>query len=138
MVCDPRRGIILVVDNDLEIRGLAKRFLEKAGYSVVTAADGEEGLRFYREHRSSIVLLLTDVMMPKINGFALADRLLGMESQLPVLFMSAEAWGTYRGLNCIAKPFGSAELVEMAGQALNASTHSRNEVAVHTVSTPAR
>jgi CheY-like chemotaxis protein len=130
MGCDPHRGTILVVDDNLDIRGLAKRFLVDVGYSVLTAADGEEALRFYRDYQSTIVLLITDVMMPNINGFELADRLLGMDSQLPVLFMSVEAWGTYRGLECITKPFGPDELVEIVGQALNSNTHSKKTVAL--------
>ncbi len=48
MTRDTPRGTILVVDDNVDIRAFAKRFLETAGWTVVTAADGEEGLRFYR------------------------------------------------------------------------------------------
>src|SRR4029077_14091756 len=67
MTHDGQNGIILIVDDNLDVRVFAKGFLEHAGYSVVTAADGEEGLRSYQTHQSSIVLLLTDVMMPNMN-----------------------------------------------------------------------
>lgn len=117
-----QRGTILVVDDALDIRALAKVFLENAGYSVVTASDGEQGLRSYQMHRSSILLLLTDVMMPNMNGLELADCVLGIDAQLPVLFMSGDAWGAYRGLECVAKPFLAAELVEMVSRVLNANT----------------
>jgi CheY-like chemotaxis protein len=116
-------GTILVVDDNLDIRAFAKRFLETAGWTVVTAADGAEGLRFYTEHQSTIVLLLTDVVMPNINGFELADRVLRMDSQLPVLLMSGDAWAAYRGLECIVKPFRSAELLDKVSRALHANTH---------------
>jgi CheY-like chemotaxis protein len=116
---DPKRGPILVVDDNLDIRGFAKMFLETAGYSVVTAADGDEALRFYEQHQSSIALLLTDVSMPNINGIELANRVLGIDSQLPILFMSGDAWSVYPDLECLAKPFHPAELVERVSQALN-------------------
>jgi CheY-like chemotaxis protein len=58
---------------------------------VVTADDGEEGLRVYKKHQPSIALLLTDVMMPNMNGMDLADRDLQLDSHLPVLFMSGDA-----------------------------------------------
>ena len=54
-----QRNTILVVDDDLEIRSLLKILLEKTGYTVATAADGQEGLSFFVQHQSSIALLLT-------------------------------------------------------------------------------
>jgi two-component system cell cycle sensor histidine kinase/response regulator CckA len=129
MAHDKQRGTILVVDESIDICRFARIFLEQAGYDVVTAADGEEGLRFYQEHRSSIVLLLTDVLMPNIGGVELADRVLEMNSQLPVLFMSGDAWSAYRGLECIAKPFRPDELIVMVGRALSAKTQSIGSLA---------
>jgi len=65
---DPQRGTILIVDDNLDIRRTAKAFLEHAGYSVVTAADGQQGLNYYERHRSSTTLLLTDVSMPNMDA----------------------------------------------------------------------
>jgi CheY-like chemotaxis protein len=113
-----QRGTILVVDDNADILGFAKRFLEIAGFTVMTAADGKEGLRCYEEHHSSIVLVLTDVTMPNIGGLELADRVLERNSKLPVLFMSGRAWSAHRGLECIAKPFRPAELIETVTQML--------------------
>ena len=117
-------GTILVVDDNADIQGLAKIFLENAGYAVVTASDGEEGLRVYQQHRSSINLLLTDVAMPKIGGLELADRVLEIDSQLAVLFMSGDAGCEYRGLECLAKPFRPAELIEIVSRVVKANTRS--------------
>ena len=122
MACDMERGTILVVDDNVDIRGFAKRFLETAGYTVITAADGEEGLRFYEAHQSSITLLLTDVSMPNMNGVELADRVLRMDSKLPVLLMSGDASSDYRGLQCVEKPFQPAELIERVNRVLNAKS----------------
>ena len=117
----------MVVDDNLDILGLVKKLLEMAGYTVLTATDGDEGLRFYKEHQSNIVLLLTDVVMPKINGFELADRVLGMDSRKPVLFMSGDAGCNYRNLECIAKPFRPTELIETVSRVLCANVQSEKE-----------
>ena len=126
MTGDAERQLILVVDDNYEIRRYAKAFLENAGYAVVTAADGEEGLRCYEAHQSSILLLLTDVMMPNMNGLELADRVLGIDSRLPVLFMSGDAGETYSGTRYLSKPFRSAELVERVRRMVNAQTLGTN------------
>jgi CheY-like chemotaxis protein len=119
---DSRRGTILVVDDNLEVRGLAQRLLELAGFTVITAADGEEGLCFYEKHQSSIVLLLTDVVMPKVSGLELADRVRAMDSRLPVLLMSGGDRCDYRDLECLAKPFRPGELAEAVGRTLYGTT----------------
>jgi CheY-like chemotaxis protein len=115
-----QRDTILVVDDNVAIRSFAKVFLENAGYTVATASDGQEGLSFFSQHQSSIAMLLTDVRMPNMNGIDLADRVLELDSQLPVLFMSGEAWNVSRGLGCVAKPFDSVELVTRVSQVVSA------------------
>jgi CheY-like chemotaxis protein len=116
---DAQRGTILLVDDNAAILGLAKRLLEMAGYAVITATDGREGLRFYAEHQSNIILLLTDVSMPNMGGLELADHLLGIDSKLPVVFMSGDAWSAHRGLECLAKPFRPGELFEVVNRAVH-------------------
>ena len=123
MTRDFRFGAILLVDDNADIREWGKRILESAGYVVSTAADGKEGLRFYEEHRSSIGLLVTDVIMPNMNGLELADHVLGIDSELPVLLMSGDAWCSFRGLECLPKPFRSAELVERVSRVLKVDAH---------------
>jgi CheY-like chemotaxis protein len=118
-------GTILVVDDNVDIRVITKGLLEIAGYTVLTAADGEEGLRCYEQHRSTIVLLLTDVAMPKMNGFELADRVLATDSHMPVLFMSGEVGFTYGGSECLAKPFRPAQLIATVGRALCVNENSK-------------
>lgn len=102
---DNQNATILLVENDLDIRELAKRYLKMAGFTVTTASDGEEGFRLFQEHQPSIRLLLTDVAMPRLSGPDLADRVLGIDPELPVLFMSGAPWNSHRGLNCLMKPF---------------------------------
>lgn len=110
---------ILVVDDNPAILGIAKTLLEIAGYTVVTAGDGEDGLRCYESHRSRIVLLLTDVVMPKMGGLDLAERVLRMDSQVSVVLMSGDARRDHQSWEYLAKPFRPAELVDMVKRVLS-------------------
>jgi len=114
---------ILVVDDDCAVRTLVGAFLEDAGYRVLVAADGVEGVSVFKQHQSDIALLITDVMMPNMNGFDLADCVLQLDSQLPVIFVSGNVQGADRGHGCIAKPFTPAALVGRVRKALNAGRH---------------
>jgi DNA-binding response OmpR family regulator len=125
MTSGMQRESILLVDDDLDIRKFAKIFLETAGYAVITAADGEQALRLYEENQSSIVLIVTDVLMPNINGFELADRVLRIDSQMPILFMSGEPSSGYRGLEYLVKPLRPTDLVKGVRRVLNAHAHSK-------------
>ena len=122
------RGTILVVDDNPDLRRLAKMLLENAGYTVAVAADGADGLRLYRENQSSIMLLLTDITMPNMNGLELARRVLAIDSRLPALVMSGQPQGAYHGLESIAKPFRPAELIERVERKLNSGANAERTV----------
>jgi two-component system cell cycle sensor histidine kinase/response regulator CckA len=79
--------ILLVEDADA-LRKLAQSFLADHGFKVITASSGEEALRVAEFHGRPIDLLVTDVVMPGMNGRALADRLLAKQPSLKVLYIS--------------------------------------------------
>ncbi len=81
-------GTILVVEDEDIVRDLARRVLESYGYRVVTAASGDEALEAFAEHGPAIALLLTDVVMPRMNGRELAERIRRVRPDLPVIYMS--------------------------------------------------
>jgi CheY-like chemotaxis protein len=83
------KGLILLVDDDINLRGILHRFLERSGYSVVTAGNGREALELVENHR--VGLLLTDLMMPEISGFELIRTLRHDHPSLPIIAMSADA-----------------------------------------------
>lgn len=112
---------ILLVDDECEILALVRTFLERAGYVVITAGDGEEGLRAYEKYQSDIDLLLTDVSMPKMNGIDLAFHVRQLGPRLPILFMSAETWRVDRSFACVQKPFKVDELILRLTHALGSS-----------------
>ena len=109
---------ILVVDDDPAIRIFMRVALERAGYSVLVASNGEDGLQVFRQHQDRIVLLLTDVTMPRMNGFDLADHVLESDSQVAVVFISGNVPNADRGFGCIAKPFKPDELISRVQEAI--------------------
>jgi CheY-like chemotaxis protein len=108
---------ILVVDDESAVRTVVESILVRAGYVVLCAKDGLEGLRAFKQHQRTIGLVLSDVMMPNMNGLELADRVLELDSRMPVIFMSGNIQAD-RGWGCVAKPFTANELVSNVRQAL--------------------
>jgi len=106
---------VLVVDDDWAIRKFVKMLLESEGYDLLTADGAASAMELY-DH-SPVALLLTDVVMPNIDGPKLADLLLQREPQLRVLFMSGSE-NVSRGYGCVAKPFTGTRLIRRIGQVL--------------------
>jgi len=106
---------ILVVDDDCAIRTLVKTLLEIEGYAVLIADDGKTAMKLYDQ--STVALLLTDVVMPNMNGLELADQLLQREPELRILFMSGTG-DANRGFGCVAKPFTAAGLLRRVSEVL--------------------
>jgi two-component system, cell cycle sensor histidine kinase and response regulator CckA len=79
---------VLLVEDDASLRMLAREILTVQGYTVVEAASPREALRVHQTHDGRIDLLLTDVVMPEMNGQQLADHLTIARPQMVVLFMS--------------------------------------------------
>jgi hypothetical protein len=82
---------ILLVEDQEDLRELIRVVLEKGGYRVLSALGPEDALRLAKEYDGTIELLLTDVIMPKMNGRALAERLVASRPQTAVLYMSGYA-----------------------------------------------
>ena len=107
--------LILIAEDDADIRGLLKLYLEGEGLRVLEAADGTDALALVREHTPDMAIL--DIMMPGMNGFELT-RALRKYSDIPILILSAKSQDNDKilGLNLgaddyIAKPFNPGEIV---------------------------
>jgi CheY-like chemotaxis protein len=114
-------GTILLVEDDPAVRGLSERILTTAGYRVLVGVDGENALEVARAH-DGIDLLVTDVIMPGMNGQQLADRLTALRPGLPVIFTSAYTRGVLTGDLSVAfldKPFTAAALTEKVRSVLD-------------------
>ena len=112
-----RSETILVVDDDpLVLRMTVDFIAEEEGYHVLQAAGGDEALRIAETHDGPIHLMLTDVVMPRVNGWMLAKRLRLIRPETKVLFMTAfssELVSDYRadlGDQVIMKPCVLGEL----------------------------
>jgi two-component system, cell cycle sensor histidine kinase and response regulator CckA len=82
---------VLLVEDEQALRALARHCLETYGYTVLEVADGNAALARARQHAGPIELLLTDVIMPGMNGRELAGRLTQVRPEMKVLYMSGYA-----------------------------------------------
>jgi CheY-like chemotaxis protein len=87
----PGAETVLLVEDEGSIRELVGSMLRKVGYTVIEASDGEEALELARNHQGTIHLVLTDVVMPGIDGCVLAERLTAVRTGTRVLYMSGYA-----------------------------------------------
>jgi CheY-like chemotaxis protein len=82
------QGTILLVEDETPLRALAAESLKKLGYSVLQASNGLDALELADSHLGQIDLLLTDIVMPRLGGPELAQKLKEKRANLPVIFMS--------------------------------------------------
>jgi len=123
-----RSQTVLLAEDDGQVRGLAQRMLEQAGYRVLVAADGSEAVQLADGYAGPIALLVTDVVMPGINGPDLADTLRRMRPDLKTLFMSGHNDDEVlrRGIAAdevefLSKPFSNQELLQRVGRVIDGS-----------------
>jgi DNA-binding response OmpR family regulator len=111
------KPLVLVADDDPDILALVRFRLERAGYDVLGASDGEEALRLALEHAPDLAVL--DVMMPKLDGYEVTTRLRqnGATRRMPIILLTARVQeaDTARGFEVgaddyVKKPFSPQEL----------------------------
>jgi two-component system cell cycle sensor histidine kinase/response regulator CckA len=116
-------GRILLVEDEDTVRAVAERALTRQGYAVVTATDGDEGLEALKAG-GEFDLVVSDVVMPSMDGPAMAREIRKIAPALPVLFMSGYAEEQLRreidieGMHFIAKPFSVQQIAAKVGQVL--------------------
>ena len=104
------RGTVLLVEDEEALRNLLTRSLVSRGYQVVSAADGDEALARFRGLATAPDLLLTDVMLPRRSGRAVAEELSKMAPGMKVLYMSGYGDNTPQGAMRLEKPFSPSKL----------------------------
>jgi hypothetical protein len=122
-----RSATILLVEDDAPVRELVRMMLTKKGYDVLCAADGEEAITTAGEHRGTIDLLVTDVVLPGLNGREVAERLRATRPDVTVLYMSGYTDDAIlrRGVltqrsSLIQKPFSAGDLTSRVSELLAA------------------
>ncbi|MDY0004428.1 MAG: response regulator [Polyangia bacterium] len=116
---------ILVAEDEPVVRQVTCRLLERLGYHVIEASQGAEALRLAKEHPGAVDLLLTDVVMPHMNGRELADRLRTLQPEMRVIYMSGhpddiilELGVNEERINFLAKPYTPESLALAIHRAL--------------------
>ena len=119
---------ILLVEDEDSVRTMTATFLSRLGYSVIAARNGEEALLTAERHAAPIRLLLTDVVMPGMNGRELAERLVGLHPETTVLFTSGYTEDTIvrhgvmdSQFAFIAKPYSLQAIAAKVRQVLDGS-----------------
>ncbi|MED1203494.1 response regulator transcription factor [Heyndrickxia acidicola] len=107
---------ILIVDDEPTILDVSKRYLEKENFKVLTASDGKEALEICQHNQ--INLIVTDIMMPEVDGYDFILQVLDLDEEIPFLFISAKTQEkdrlyslTLGADDYITKPFSPRELV---------------------------
>lgn len=118
---------ILLVEDDEIMRDLLSEVLQEEGYSVIVAADPIEALALAREYEGGIALVVTDVVMPNMSGFLVAEELRSQDPQIRVLYMSgytdqvlADRGDLRDDDPFIRKPFGNESILAKVREVLDA------------------
>ena len=121
------RGTVLLVEDEESVRRFAERVLSRGGYTVLAAAEGAEAMALSRQHPGLIQVLVTDLMMPRMNGSDLARRLMAERPGIRVLFISGYDRDAARtrtplepGTDFIEKPFSPEALLDRIHRLLEA------------------
>jgi len=117
---------VMLVDDEPSLLRLAKRTLESRGYRVLAASCAAEALGMAEEHGETISLILTDVVMPEMNGWELSERILSAYPKIKLMFMSGYAPGYIfhngilaEGVTLIQKPFSLNDLAAKIRETLD-------------------
>jgi two-component system cell cycle sensor histidine kinase/response regulator CckA len=121
-----RGETVLLVEDDRSILKLGNTVLERLGYTVLTASTPGEAMALAKEHADKIDLLITDVVMPEMNGREMADQLQTLSPDLKILFMSgytsnviAHSGILEEGVRFMPKPFSTKDLAVKVREALD-------------------
>ncbi|MEI6044188.1 MAG: response regulator transcription factor [Chloroflexota bacterium] len=127
--------LILVVDDEINIADLARMYLTKEGFEVITANDGDEGLRLFRSRRPTLVVL--DLMLPGVDGYEVC-RQIRKDANTPIIMLTARGDDVDRivGLELgaddyLTKPFNPRELVARVKAVLRRYTPSSSSDEEH-------
>jgi len=122
----PLDGMVLVVDDEAAIRGMAVKALARRSIATLQARDGREALRMFEQNQDRVRLILMDLTMPNLDGEETLRELRRRGATVPVIlssgFNEADILGRFEGLGLagfIKKPFGLAELVALVSRTLS-------------------
>ncbi len=128
----PGAEVILLVEDELSVRTMTQRLLQRGGYTVLAASSAAEAEQLFAGSASPVHLLLTDIVMPGPNGIELSTRLRRLRPELAVLYISGYAEGSLParsalpvGAMLLAKPFSSDVLLSRVREVLDRAVRRR-------------
>jgi two-component system cell cycle sensor histidine kinase/response regulator CckA len=108
---DPNQPVVLVAEDEVTVQNVARIVLEKAGYFVLTASDGEEALTISRRFPATIDALVSDIKMPRLDGLGLRAQIVAERPAIRVLLMSGQMDDPHvGGVAFLHKPFRPPDL----------------------------
>lgn len=123
---------ILVVDDDQELSDGLRLVLEKQGYKVIQARDGQQGRNLIYQHHPDLVIL--DMMMPRMGGYPVLEHFRGKTDCPPIIMITAnegsrhKAYAEYLGvIDYVRKPFAMERLLESVAKGLQAKEAAKQE-----------
>ncbi|WP_161958860.1 PAS domain S-box protein [Ferruginivarius sediminum] len=119
-------GTLLLVEDEDAVRSFSARALRKKGYTVLEAGSGEQALEMLKDESDPVDLLITDVVMPQVDGPTLVKRVRESRPSLKVIFISGYTEGSFRkhldddsGVHFLAKPFSLKQLAGTVKEVLH-------------------
>ena len=117
---------ILIVEDQIDVRQLVIQILQQDGYNIIEASDGKEALKKCKNYKKDIHLVITDVIMPNMNGLELKEKILSIYPDIKVIFMSGYADNVIAEMGIldideifIEKPFMPSDLLLKIKETLN-------------------
>jgi PAS domain S-box-containing protein len=124
---------ILLAEDDPGVRKLAQTVLERAGYSVLTAKDGEEAVSLFAQHADNIALIILDVVMPRVGGHKALEQIRALRPEARAIFSSGYSENAvhtnfvlHEGLRLIQKPYAPEALLHAVRDALDGNAAPQN------------
>jgi CheY-like chemotaxis protein len=115
---------VLVVDDEVTLRGNLARRLAQEGYRVLEAGNGREAMQFVDESQNDVRLVITDIRMPVMNGYELADLLTRRPDPMPMIFISGYRQSSIALPGPVfMKPFSTDHLVSEVRRLLGANAN---------------
>ena len=128
---EDRKIVVLVVEDNQFFLKMQRIMLERAGFTVITANDGQQGLDIFKQFRDELDVVVTDLMMPRLNGLELCRRIREQKPATPVVLVTGAGEEVEPGSGgfdaAMRKPFDPRDLVEVVKQLASLTPRERRE-----------